>query len=305
MPELTFADHQDGGLPSSELIGGRLDHIHDVFLGFDYEIVDSLPAHDGDMVILIDSLDRVSKLAQLARHNGQVVLVAAPSDAMFRTELPVNVLAAFVSNNELNDARVTNVPVGIRRKKVSDLDAMRLKGPEPRDRLLYANFTVYRLDWFDIQKPHIRHSLAKRFANEHWVTTDLADRARTSKEALHAYYRAMARHKFALSPEGLGVDCYRHWECLYLGTIPIIRTSPTMTSFSELPILFTEDYSEIEPSYLETQWREFRERRFDLEKLRRSYYRRCFLEAISRLSNPRFVCWGFRNTSHEAFLGLL
>lgn len=293
------------GLPSNDLIGGRLDHIHDIFLGFDYEVVDFLPPKGGDMVLLVDSVDQMSKIAKLGQHRGRIVLVAAPSDATFCADLSPNVQAAFVSNNSLDDERVTNVPVGIRRKKVPYLDSVRLERSPARDRGLYANFTVYRADWFNRDKPHIRYTLAKRFADKDWVTSDLADRARTSSETLCRYYREITRHQFVLSPEGLGADCYRHWECLYLGAIPVIRKSTAMMTFSELPILFTEDYSEIEPSYLEMQWREFRERRFDLRRLRKSYYRQCFLEAISRLSNPRFVCWGFRNTSHEAFLSLL
>ena len=33
----------------------------------------------------------------------------------------------------------------------------------------------------------------------------------------------MAHYKFALSPRGWGPDCYRTWEALLVGTIPIVR----------------------------------------------------------------------------------
>jgi hypothetical protein len=78
-----------------------------------------------------------------------------------------------------------------------------------------------------------------------------------------------------------------------------------MKSFSNLPILFTDDYSEISERYLNEQWEQYRLRRFEFKGLMKSFYREQFLQRISRLSNPRFLCWGFRGTPEEEFLDLL
>lgn len=148
----------------------------------------------------------------------------------------------------------------------------------------------------------MRERLAARFEGVPWATIDVSIGARWSEESVAAYYAETARHKFALSPEGLGSDCYRHWEALYLGTIPIVEADTTTRAFSDLPILFTEDYSEVDRPYLEARWRRFGERRFDFGQLRKSHYRERFRSSVAELSSPRFLCWGFRGTAEEVVL---
>ena len=41
----------------------------------------------------------------------------------------------------------------------------------------------------------------------------------------------LSSYKFALSPEGNGIDCHRTWECLYLGVIPIVKKSVALSFF--------------------------------------------------------------------------
>lgn len=42
------------------------------------------------------------------------------------------------------------------------------------------------------------------------------------KLAVDDYYRAMASTEYVLSPNGDRPDCYRHYEALLLGAIPIV-----------------------------------------------------------------------------------
>lgn len=309
MPELTLAEYQKDDLPLEELIAGRLGYVHDLFLGFDYEVVDELPA-DRDLVILAHNHDPKAKLARIAEHRGRVVLAIAPSDAAFDDaslpdghSLPANIIAAFTSNSRLDDERMTNLPLGIRVENVLHFETMRRQESKARDRLLYGNFSVSSRVWSGIYGPkHIRHRLARQFTDAPWVELDISEEARTSTAELLAYYETSMRHKFALAPEGVGIDTYRHWESLYLGTIPIVRRNPTMAPFEGLPILFTDDYSEIDQKFLEQQWEHFATRRFEVERLTMSFYRRHFERAVAQLDNPRFICWGFRGTVDEAFL---
>ena len=104
------------------------------------------------------------------------------------------------------------------------------------------------------------------------------------------FYGQLARHRFVLSPEGNGIDCYRHWEALALGAVPIVMRSQAMAPFASLPILFTDDYSELTEDYLEQQWVELSQRTFDLEPLLMSTYRRHFLRSVSELDDPQFIC---------------
>jgi hypothetical protein len=299
MPEFTLTGRGGAGRSPQEMVTGLMDHFHDFFLTCEYEPIDALPPEAGDIVVLVDKVDRRSKLEQLASHRGRVVMVAAPTDAPFWAAylpgrgVPDNFSAAFVANNDLRDPRVLNVPVGVRREKARQCQAAWAAQTEARSGLLYGNFNVkpaiYRADANGT--PHIRRRLAERFAGERWAKIDVSDGVRRGEAALSAYYAELGRHKFVLSPEGLAVDCYRHWECLYLGAVPIVRRSVAMESFSDLPILFTDDYSEIGEDYLAEQWKSYGERRFELERLMRSFYSERFQESVTQLSDPRFLCW--------------
>jgi hypothetical protein len=311
MPMMTLDEYRASDLRLEESIVGRLGYVHDFFLGFDYEVVVDLPAEPRDLVVIMDNKSHRSKFEQLGMHDGGIVVVAAGGDGSFRSDLlpggmvPPNVVAGFTINNEVADGRMTSVPLGVRVERAELFKQPLHADADERDRLLYANFSAGPLYPRREGKPHIRHRLRRQLEDSSWVELEVALPSRDSEERLFAHYSNMARHKFALSPEGLGVDCYRHWESLYLGTIPIVRRSLAMSSFSDLPILFTEDYTEIDRPYLEEQWDHFSSRSFKLERLTASHYRSLFGKAIARLKHPKFLCWGFRGTNDEHFLDRL
>ena len=50
--------------------------------------------------------------------------------------------------------------------------------------------------------------------------------------------------RFIVSPPGWGSDCYRHWEALMLGAVPVVLpTTVSQTALRRGPILMLEDYS--------------------------------------------------------------
>jgi hypothetical protein len=69
------------------------------------------------------------------------------------------------------------------------------------------------------------------------------------------YLREMRKSKFILSPPGLGLDCYRHWEALYMGTIPVIehlnRTDGWYRNFDDLPVAWIDHYDNLTADWLE------------------------------------------------------
>ena len=48
---------------------------------------------------------------------------------------------------------------------------------------------------------------------------------------------AKKKYKFILSPPGAGFDCHRTWEALYLGAIPIVKTSSLDPLYKDLPVV--------------------------------------------------------------------
>jgi hypothetical protein len=71
------------------------------------------------------------------------------------------------------------------------------------------------------------------------------------------YWQQLLRSKFVASPEGNGIDCHRTYEALWCGCIPIVEIV-NMRHFLQLygnvPVLWTYDYSEITPAYLEREY---------------------------------------------------
>lgn len=290
---------------------------YDAFLTFPYvpcESIDALGDSDRDIVVMVAKKSRDDAMREICEHSGRVVGVFTPGDVGPSlaqvgggAELPPNVIALYAPNNELTDSRAVSVPLGVKAERLHCLAAARRNRPL-RKKLCYANFTVDpRLYWPDRSgRAHIRFRLADRMRSAQWIDWDLSCTKRTAVGDLLRYYAQIAAHKFVLSPPGRGVDCYRTWEALYLGAVPIILDSTPMSAFSDLPILFTKDYSELSEDYLEQQWREISSRSFDIDRMLKSWYRHRFLESVSKLEEPYFAClWVDESRSPESVVELM
>jgi hypothetical protein len=51
------------------------------------------------------------------------------------------------------------------------------------------------------------------------------------------------RAKYVISPPGAGVDCYRTWEALYLGAIPVVLRKHWPFSHLDLPVVVVDSYA--------------------------------------------------------------
>jgi hypothetical protein len=91
------------------------------------------------------------------------------------------------------------------------------------------------------------------------------------------FWRAHDDFAFEVSPRGKGLDCFRTWECLFLGTIPIVKTSPLDALYrqEQLPVVIVESYDEITSANLR-HWK--------------THLEGCFTpDLIGRLSNDYWV----------------
>ena len=126
-----------------------------------------------------------------------------------------------------------------------------------KSKLLYLNFNLNT----NPNRNHIMNKLLsknfKKNDNKKW----------------NEYMQELSEYRFAISPQGNGVDCHRTWECLYLGVIPIITKSCCMSFFEELPILFVDNYDCITEEYLLKEYKIFLNKTFNLEKLDINYWK--------------------------------
>jgi hypothetical protein len=57
------------------------------------------------------------------------------------------------------------------------------------------------------------------------------------------FLNELSSHRFIISPEGFGIDCHRHWESLYVGTIPIVLKNKLTENLSKIfPIVVLNDW---------------------------------------------------------------
>jgi hypothetical protein len=95
-------------------------------------------------------------------------------------------------------------------------------------------------------------------------------------------YLANLENIFWLSPRGNGRDCYRTWEALHFGRIPIVMSSELDSLFNRLPVLIIKSWDDITEDKLIKTFKDFSLKRrfgyFYFEKLQFSYWRDLILK---------------------------
>lgn len=80
-------------------------------------------------------------------------------------------------------------------------------------------------------------------------------------------------YAFVLSPYGQGMDCHRTWEALILGSIPILKSKEFVKMFEGLPVLFVDDWKEINQTLLDNTIEKFKHITFNYDKLTLEYWK--------------------------------
>jgi hypothetical protein len=86
------------------------------------------------------------------------------------------------------------------------------------------------------------------------------------------YIREMKRAVFVLSPRGNGLDCHRHWEALWMGSIPIVEHSTLDPLFDGLPVILVNNWHEVTESFLHEQYERIQQQTFELERMFAPYW---------------------------------
>lgn len=100
------------------------------------------------------------------------------------------------------------------------------------------------------------------------------------------YFTCLPSYKFVISPEGNGIDCHRHYEALLAGCIPIVEYHPGIVEkYKGCPVLYTRDYSELTPEYLEQTYANMLNETYDFSRLFLSHYSQETQEYIKYCGN--------------------
>ena len=230
--------------------------------------------HAAVVYVKADLLAQVSELI-IPRLSNPIILVTAESDWSptddFRGLLDhPRILHWFCQNAALSSPHphLTPIPIGLDNPVYTLLErrvgflADQLAGKRPIDLLGRKNITGEQ-----------RRFNAAVAANQLWVGRKplrvlcayskghLPDRA-TAARALSAadfahvatqpipqekYWHMHRDFAFEVSPPGNGLDCFRTWEALALGTIPIVRSGPLDSLYEKFgfPVAIVESWSEV------------------------------------------------------------
>ena len=178
---------------------------------------------------------------------GKYIFISHNSDISFdsRFERYLNtekVIAWFSQNTEIIHDKLFSLPIGIANQQYEHGDLPLLKHlceqDIKKDNLVYKNFNCST-------------NSSERIFIDH-ITTANGILMHSNVQQKDYFYN-LARSIFAVSPPGNGPDCHRVWECLYLNTVPIVKSSNTFNQFTDLPILFIDDWNTINKHWLQVR----------------------------------------------------
>ncbi|MBA3752153.1 hypothetical protein H0X06_05190, partial [Candidatus Dependentiae bacterium] len=77
---------------------------------------------------------------------------------------------------------------------------------------------------------------------------------------------------FVLSPPGLAPDCYRNWEALLVGSIPVVKTSQLDPLFKNLPVLIIENWEDLNEDSLNASYENIISKKYNISALYMEYW---------------------------------
>jgi hypothetical protein len=139
----------------------------------------------------------------------------------------------------------------------------KLKHPKEYYGMVYMN---HNISTYPMERSYI-YNLLK---DECYITTEHG----YNGVGFDGYLNNIYNHKYVICPRGNGLDTHRLWEALYMGTFPIVKKDINNSFYSDMPILFVNDWTEITLDLLIEMCSvlEYRKDTFDKSKLTFGYW---------------------------------
>lgn len=185
-------------------------------------------------------------------------------------------IALFGNNFNTADLRANYLPMGrdFRGKEIHSLAPSNKK-----DKLVYCNFSL--------NTHPIRPKVWEAIRSKPFVCSQHMGDYLNYSLSHQEFYSQLASSKFCIAPRGNAIETFRMWDCLYVGTIPIVvREALLYKDLEDLPILFLESYeqfSELTESGLEEVYADMLSRDWNYEKLKLSFWLNRMSVAASEL----------------------
>jgi hypothetical protein len=189
-----------------------------------------------------------------------------------------HIIAWFGINCTLSHPKLFMIPIGIANRNLANgslavLEKMRslIVPDEQRDARVYAGFNT---DTYPRERLFVRDFLKnKPFCLWH-------------RCPFGEYLEHMSQFRYVLSPRGNGIDCYRTWEAILMGCIPVVRTSELDEMYQSFPVLTINNWQQVTSEFLEEQYWLIKNKVWDERMLFIDYW----LDKIREIQEPyRFI----------------
>jgi hypothetical protein len=90
-----------------------------------------------------------------------------------------------------------------------------------------------------------RKNLVEGFENKNWVVIG-------KKCAFETYMEKLNKYRFILCPRGNGLDTYRFWETVFMGSIPIVESSNLDDLYSTVNCIIVNSFNDINEELLKS-----------------------------------------------------
>ena len=243
-------------------LGGR---VKNDFASSDYRYLvstlDTRQLNEGDIIythtFFADYLfEKINKKFILITHNADTPADIIPPD---------NVLMWFTTNVVIENPRIQSIPIGIENdfwlKDKAEKMIRKMSQKKVFKNMIYINHNI-KTNPAKRQKPY------DVLSGQKWVTMDSG----ANGEGFDNYLDNIYNHPFVVCPEGNGLDTHRVWECLYMKTIPVCTKNINNQFYTDLPILFIDEWEELTEMFLFEKYKEMARRQWNLDKLKFSYW---------------------------------
>mmetsp|Transcript_33045 Transcript_33045/g.46920 ORF Transcript_33045/g.46920 Transcript_33045/m.46920 type:complete len:402 (-) Transcript_33045:29-1234(-) len=153
-----------------------------------------------------------------------------------------------------NHPKIHSIPIGINEHPSFITKNLKKSDPEtPRSNLLMINFAT------DNKYAQHRKQVAEVVIENFQKSSRKQQPVNTyGYGTLDDFYKELQVSKYVLGPSGLGWDCHRFWEALYMGSIPVIETyyrdDGWRRVMDDLPILWVDHFRSVTPELLEEEY---------------------------------------------------
>ena len=153
-------------------------------------------------------------------------------------------------HQSIDHPKVWSIPLGVKEGRLPKKILEAIQEPRVnRTQLLMVNDNGWK------HRKEVTETVLDNFALQNIKLTNTYQ----TQGNLQGYLNEMKRSKFILAPSGLGWDCYRIWEALYMGCIPIVErygrsNDGWWRTLDKLPILIVEHFSKVTPQLLEDKY---------------------------------------------------